>query len=130
MRTFAWLGAERLTPPVGAVVMPVPLYRRRAVQRGYNQARVVAQAFADFHRLPLIELLERTRHTPAQSTLDRSAREANVAGAFVASPRASGLTVWLVDDVLTTGATTASARLALSSAGAARVEVAVLAAVT
>ncbi|HEY7928227.1 MAG TPA: ComF family protein [Candidatus Dormibacteraeota bacterium] len=129
LRAFAWLGAERLDPPSGAVVTPVPLARRRAVERGYNQARVVAQAFADFHRLPLIELLERTRNTPAQSTLDRSAREANVAGAFVASPRAAGMTLWLVDDVRTTGATTAAAKLALSSAGAARVEIAVLAAV-
>jgi ComF family protein len=130
LRAFAWLGAERLAPPVGAVVTPVPLGRRRAAQRGYNQAKVVAQAFADFHQLPLVELLERTRHTPEQSTLDRSSRQANVAGAFVASARAAGLTVWLVDDVLTTGATTASAQLALSSAGAARVEIAALAAVT
>jgi ComF family protein len=129
LRAFAWLGAERLEPPRGAMVTAVPLARRRATQRGYNQARVVAQAFADFHRLPLVELLERTRHTPAQSTLDRSARQANVAGAFVASARAAGMTVWLVDDVRTTGATTAAAKLALTSAGAASVEIAVLAAV-
>lgn len=129
LRAFAWLGAERLTPPPEALVTPVPLGRRRAVERGYNQARVVAQAFADFHRLPLVELLDRTRHTPAQSTLDRGAREANVAGAFAASSRAAGMTVWLVDDVRTTGATTTAAKLALTSAGAARVEIAVLAAV-
>jgi predicted amidophosphoribosyltransferase len=129
LRAFAWLGAERLDPPVGVVVTPVPLARRRAVERGYNQAGVVAQAFADFHRLPIVELLERTRHTPAQSTLDRSAREANVAGAFVASARATGLTIWLVDDVRTTGATTEAAKLALVSAGAVRVDIAVLAAV-
>jgi ComF family protein len=129
LRALAWLGAERLEPPRGAVVTPVPLARRRATQRGYNQAGVVAQGFADFHRLPLVELLERTRHTPAQSTLDRSAREANVAGAFVASPRAAGTTVWLVDDVRTTGATTAAAKRALIDAGAASIEIAVLAAV-
>jgi ComF family protein len=129
LRAFAWLGADRLDPLDGAVVTPVPLGRRRAVERGYNQARVVAQAFADFHRLPLMELLNRTRHTPAQSTLDRCAREANVAGAFAASSRAAGMTVWLVDDVRTTGATTAAAKLALTSAGADRVEIAVLAAV-
>jgi predicted amidophosphoribosyltransferase len=129
LRAFAWLGAERLDAPAAAVVTPVPLARRRAVERGYNQAGVVAQAFADFHRLPIVELLERTRHTPAQSTLDRSAREANVAGAFIASERAAGLTIWLVDDVRTTGATTEAAKLALVGAGAVRVEIAVLAAV-
>jgi ComF family protein len=129
LRALAWLGAERLEPPRGAVVTAVPLARRRAIQRGYNQARVVAQAFADFHRLPLVELLERTRNTPAQSTLDRGAREANVAGAFIASARAVGMTVWLVDDVRTTGATSAAAKRALTDAGAANVEIAVLAAV-
>lgn len=130
LRALAWLGAERLSPPPGAVVTPVPLASRRALQRGYNQAGVVAGAVAGFHRLPLADLLERTRDTPAQSTLDRAARAANVAGAFRASPRAAGLTIWLVDDVLTTGATTGAAKLALTRAGAARVEVAGLAAVT
>ncbi|HEX4756218.1 MAG TPA: ComF family protein, partial [Candidatus Dormibacteraeota bacterium] len=74
-------------------------------------------------------LLERIRETPPQSTLDRPARQANVAGAFAVRAQARDATVWLVDDVRTTGATTAAARDALLAAGAARVEVAVLAAV-
>jgi ComF family protein len=129
LRALAWLGAERLRPPPGAVVTPVPLARRRAAQRGDNQARVVAQAFADFHRLRLADLLERTRHTPPQSALDRSARAANVAGAFAAVASISGMRVWLVDDVRTTGATTSAAKLALLDGGAASVEIAVLASV-
>jgi predicted amidophosphoribosyltransferase len=90
---------------------------------------VAAAALADFHRLPHGGLLERIRETPPQSTLDRPARQANVAGAFAVRAQAREATVWLVDDVLTTGATTAAAREALLAAGAARVEVAVLAAV-
>jgi predicted amidophosphoribosyltransferase len=129
LRALAWLGAPRLAPPASAVAVPVPLASRRLVERGYNQAGVVAAGFADFHRLPIADLLARTRDTPAQSTLDRSTRQANVAGAFAASGDAAGATIWLVDDVLTTGATTQAARLALLDAGAARVEVAVLAAV-
>ena len=129
LRALAWLGAHRLEPPAEAVVTPVPLSPRRTRERGYNQADVVAQAFAAFHRLPIDPLLERVRDTPAQSTLDRAGRQANVAGVFTASPRAAGATVWLVDDVRTTGATTVAARDELLAAGAARVEIAVLAAV-
>jgi ComF family protein len=129
LRALSWLGAARLEAPRDPVVAPVPLARRRAVERGYNQAAVVARAFAEFHRLPLHPLLTRTRDTPPQSTLDRSARQRNIAGAFAADAAARGATVWLIDDVLTTGATTAAARDALLAAGAARVEIAVLAVV-
>lgn len=129
LRALGWMGAARLEPPPGAVVAPMPLARRRAAERGYNQAEVVARAFAGFHRLPVAGLLARTRETPPQSTLDRLARQANVAGAFAATGAATGAVVWLVDDVRTTGATTGAARAALLAAGAARVEVAVLAAV-
>ena len=129
LRTLAWMGAARLQAPPGSLVTAVPLSRRRAAERGYNQAQVVAQALADFHRLRDAALLTRSRHTQPQSALDRSARRANVAGAFTASSASLGATVWLVDDVLTTGATVAAARQALLGAGAARVEVAALAAV-
>jgi predicted amidophosphoribosyltransferase len=116
LRSLAWMGAARLA-------------RARAAERGYNQADVVAGALAGFHRLPRAQLLTRVRDTPPQSTLDRSARRENVAGAFAASQGAAGRTVWLVDDVLTTGATTDAAKRALEEGGAARVEIAVLASV-
>ncbi len=116
LRALAWLGAARLVPPAGAVVVPVPLAPRRLAERGYNQAAVVASAFADFHRLAVAPLLARTRDTPPQSTLDRRTRQASVAGAFAASG-APDRTIWLVDDVLTTGATSQAARHALLDAG-------------
>lgn len=129
LRALAWLGAARLSPPAGAVVVPVPLSARRLAERGYNQAELVARAFAGFHRLPVRGLLRRTRDTAPQTSRDRPARQANVAGAFSATAGSVGATAWLVDDVLTTGATTAAARDALLAAGAVRVDVAVLAAV-
>jgi ComF family protein len=129
LRALAWVGAARLEPPEAAVVTPVPLSRRRATERGYNQAQVVARAVADFHRLPLSPLLERSRDTAPQSLLDRGARQANVSGAFAALPATTGATVWLIDDVLTTGATSRAAREVLLEAGASRVDIAVLAAV-
>jgi predicted amidophosphoribosyltransferase len=129
LRALAWLGAARLSPPQNAVVVAVPLAGRRLAERGYNQAGVVAAAFAGFHRLPVADLLARTRETPPQSTLDRPARQASVAGAFTATSDATATRVWLIDDVLTTGATSNAATGALLQAGAASVEIAVLAAV-
>jgi len=129
LRALAWMGAARLEPPPAAGVTAGPLSGRRAGERGYNQAEVVARGLADFHRVRIAGLLARIRDTPPQSLLDSPARQSNVAGAFAASAHAAGATVWLVDDVLTTGATAAAARQALLDAGAARVEIAVLAAV-
>ena len=102
------------------MVVPVPLARRRLTERGYNQAAIVAAALADFHRLPVAHLLARIRDTPPQSTLDRAARQASVLGAFRAVTDARAASVWLIDDVLTTGATTQAARRALLDAGAGR----------
>jgi ComF family protein len=129
LRALSWMGGSRLDPPRHAIVSPVPLSTRRSAERGYNQAAVVAAALADFHRLPMVPLLRRTRDSPPQSTLDRSARRSNVDGAFTADLGLGAASVWLIDDVLTTGATTSAARQTLLAAGAARVDIAVLAAV-
>ena len=130
LRLLADLAADRLQPPAGAVVVPVPLGRARRRLRGYNQAEVVARVLAEHHGLVVdAGLLRRARETPPQSRLHAADRAANLAGAFVAGPDAAGRVVWLIDDVRTTGATTDAATVALEAAGADRVEVAVVAAV-
>ena len=87
------------------LVVPVPLHPKRLQTRGFNPAgllsRAVARAAAA-HVAP--RALRRIRDTPSQTGLDRAARQRNVAGAFVCR-RPTPRTVWLVDDVVTTGAT-------------------------
>lgn len=109
---LAGLGGDTL-------LVPVPLSRPRLAARGFNQAQVLAEAVAIETGAPLVHALERRRDTPAQVGLSRVARRRNVRDAFVADPaRITGRTVWLVDDVLTTGATMRAAALALKRAGA------------
>jgi ComF family protein len=104
------------------VVVPVPLHRKRLLERKYDQAWLLARELARSARKTTApRLLRRTRHTPPQVGHDRAARRNNVSGAFEGSPRLRGLHVLLVDDVITTGSTMEAAALAALSAGASAV---------
>lgn len=128
-----WLaraGAELLAE--ADVLAPVPLHWRRLFARRYNQAALLAQALAQASGVPLVpDLLRRRRATPSQGRLSAVGRARNVAGAFAVTPaRAAALAgrhVLLIDDVLTTGATVAACAATLRRAGAAGVDVLVLA---
>ena len=101
------------------VVVPVPLHRSRALARGYDQAALLAEAVGRETRLPVRRALRRIRQGRPQVELDRSARAANVRRAFVAEAGSlRKLSVALVDDVATTGATLADAAAAARAAGA------------
>lgn len=107
--------------PVDAVV-PVPLSARRLRERGFNQALEIAREAAARTGARLApQLCARTRETEAQFELPVDARERNVRSAFDAPAAAAGLSVAVVDDVMTTGATLQEVALALKRAGAARV---------
>lgn len=100
-------------------VVPVPLHPRRAAQRGYDQAALLAAEVARRTALPLLPALHRIRPTSPQVDLDRRARANNLAGAFVGEAGSlRGLYVALVDDVATTGATCSAAASALRACGA------------
>ena len=118
----AWIaeaGARAEGPP--DLVVPVPLHPRRLRQRGFNPAGLLARAAARAHRVRVDPTaLYRLRDTPSQTGLDRRQRRANLRDAFAARRRVPAR-VWLVDDVVTTGATLAEAARALRAAGARRV---------
>jgi ComF family protein len=123
--------AENRFRNIGAhVVIPVPLHWWRKWRRGFNQSEALAEAIAEHLKIPLeARWLRRIRHTPHQMGLSAMERRANLRGAFKPSAGADlkGKTVLLVDDVLTTGSTASEAARALRDAGAARVDVAVVA---
>lgn len=115
--------------PIDAVI-PIPLHPHRLLQRGYNQTQELARPVAATLNAPVAHhLLERSLSTPHQTGLSREERKRNLRGAFIVpEPDAVyGRHVLLVDDIMTTGVTIATATRTLLSAGAASCHVAVVA---
>src|SRR5947199_369306 len=113
-------------------LIPVPLHWRRAWSRRYNQSGALARVIERQSGVKVLsEALRRVRPTEQQIGLSRPQRASNVQGAFkVASDRMAdiqGRRVVLIDDVLTSGATTDACARALLCAKAAQVDVLVFA---
>ena len=89
-------------------VLPIPIHKKRLRERGFNQAVLLANAIAGAEGVPVLtDTLIRKRHTVAQSSLDREARQQNIIGAFgIHNPEIiRGKRLLIIDDVFTTGAT-------------------------
>lgn len=129
-RWMARAGAELLDQC--DLIAPVPLHRWRLIGRRYNQSALLALELGRLAQKPVLpDLLVRKRATPSQGRLGPAQRRANVAGAFAIKPRRAagvpGKRVLLVDDVLTTGATSEECAKVLKRAGAGDVDVLTLA---
>lgn len=100
--------------PSNAVLLPIPLHPKKLKKRGYNQAEAFGQGLADGLKLPQIaNALLRMRHTETQTRKSREDRYANVDDLFVLNSSCfdaiTNRPVFIVDDVITTGATLQSA---------------------
>lgn len=131
-------------------VVPVPLHVVRRRSRGFNQAEALARELGP----PVLLALRKARASPPQSTLPAGRRALNVVDAFTLAGRSAsglwgsawrgligrpappvehalaGLTLVLVDDVRTTGATLDACARALRRGGALEVRALVMAQVT
>lgn len=101
------------------MIVPVPLYADRLLERGYNQSGLLSEIVEGAMRLPCRpECLSRTRDTSQQAGLNAADRMQNVKYAFAASAAAKGQSILLIDDVVTTGSTLSECADALRATGA------------
>ena len=104
-------------------LIALPLAAERQRERGYNQAFEIARRIARRLRVPLLRKgVHRLRAAPPQAALPWSERARNVGGAFACELDLAGMSVAVVDDVMTTGASLAEFARVLKAAGATRVE--------
>lgn len=128
-----WL-AERIVEAdvaLPAYFIPVPLHQRRLRFRGFNQSLLLARTLADIltpgFAIPVLEnCLLRTRATkPQMKTKTREERLNNLKNAFAFTKKSASLiqgkTLWLIDDVATTGTTLEECAKVLKKAGAKKV---------
>ena len=116
-----WMADALRHGQVGPIdqIIPIPLHWLRQWRRGFNQAFELAAELSNILNIPCDDLLHRQRATGAQTSMQSAtARRDNLRGSFVLRNRLdiSGLNIWLVDDVCTTGATLHAAAAAIRGA--------------
>lgn len=108
--------------PENSLICPVPLYHWRYVKRRFNQADILARNVAKLSGITYVpQLIKRQKSTKTQVGLTREARQHNVKGAFVVNSKwvesAQGKAIFIVDDVVTTGATVDEIAKSLKKSG-------------
>ena len=109
------------------LLIPVPLHRTRIWHRGFNQSAMLACELAKAGKGELIvDGLIREKRTPSLGNMSAEKRKAALSGAIAVRPKAKALiqgrSIILVDDVLTSGATSNACMEALLGAGAPSVQ--------
>ncbi len=111
-------------------LVPVPLHHKRQRERGYNQTELVGVQLCRLqNKLGMEPLLRRVINTPSFSMLGGEERRSLIRKAFAVVPGADirGKRILLIDDVVTTGATSNECAKTLRKKGAEKIDVVALA---
>jgi ComF family protein len=96
----SWYDDQKTLPDL---LLPVPLHQKRLQHRGFNQALEITRPIAKKYNIPTDTTgVQRTRATEAQSLLSAEERKKNLAGAFLSCKRYDGMSIAIIDDVMTT----------------------------
>jgi ComF family protein len=89
------------------VLLPVPIHWRKRLQRGYNQTEEIARGISDITNIPIGDNLSALRSHSTQTARTGFERHFNVMNNYIAhhGNELDGLSITLVDDVITTGST-------------------------
>ena len=115
--------ARPVLPSDVDAILPVPLHWRRKALRGFNQVTEIAKPLSKLLGLPLAQGVCRAKATPYQSGLAARERARNLRQAFTVDRVFSYAHVLIVDDVITTGATTGALARVLFASGVQKVSV-------
>lgn len=102
------------------LILPVPLHETKQKQRGYNQAEMIAKGISEALKIPVVnDGLIKIQHTSSQTKKNRYERYLNTVEIFSVNSKfdLSNKSIYLVDDVLTTGATLEAAAQELIEIG-------------
>lgn len=104
------------------IVTSVPMFPTKEKERGFNQSALMAQEFGKHTKIPFIELCSKVVDTVSQTTLNTKDRIKNVEDSFQFNKEHKNLiknkTILIIDDIITTGATTSELSKMLLRAGA------------
>ncbi len=104
--------------------LPVPLYNKRLAKRGFNQSLELIKPLAKSKNIPiLLNAISRSKETQAQTGLSKQARKKNVSDSFSLVSGSVHSHILIVDDVVTTGATTNEVAKLLKKSGVKKVGV-------
>ncbi len=104
-----------------SVLIPIPLFKRKLKERGFNQSEEIAKNLSIRLNAPVAKnVLIKTKENKSQTNLEKSERLENVKGVFTCLKEnfPSGKKIFLIDDVFTTGATMEEAAKVLKQSGA------------
>lgn len=130
---------KRLARPLGKLllelpvpeadgIVPVPVTSKTLRERGFNQTLLLARAISRHFNIPLyMDALYKKRETLPQIGLGAKERLSNLKGVFGVRGDLTGMSLILLDDVMTTGATAKECSKSLKKAGAKDVTVVTLA---
>lgn len=137
--TGLWLGRllkERITElsPGFAfdIIIPTPIHDVKKIERGYNQSMEIARAFIEVNAAAVSDdFIKKLRKTESQTHKNFEERRKNIKDTFGITKKGKevipGKDVLIIDDVITTGATTRELISVLTEGGAASVSVATVA---